>query len=370
MSFSTVIPAGSSERIASSSELPVKATDAKLSVLDSLGALCELHGRSDLALRLEQTAQFLQEDLASVDEVLEGIEPVNGTVGQSASELVQRAGKRLRPLCVALAARLGGSFDLKARELAVAIELVHSATLLHDDVVDGGEFRRGSPTARLIYGNAASIFAGDWLLVEALRRVQRVGHGELLGDLLATIEEMIAAESLQLGFRGRADSSWEVYYRVIDGKTAALFRWGLRAGAAVGCLSATQHQALQAYGTELGVAFQLIDDLLDYVGNAAETGKSMMLDLREGKLTYPLLAVLDGRPQARRLVEQGLAGAIDEGELALQLSAWVDAAVVGECRAEARRRALRAQQALRPLDDSVIKQALMAVAEASVLREA
>src|SRR5439155_11378446 len=123
-------------------------------------------------------------------------------------------GKHLRPLCVALASRLGAGFTAPARSLAVAVELVHSATLLHDDVVDVADRRRGEPSARIVYGNAASIFAGDWLLVAALRRIAATGIDGLLERMLAVIDDMIAAESLQLERRGRLAGDRDDYFRI------------------------------------------------------------------------------------------------------------------------------------------------------------
>src|SRR5262249_22155884 len=148
------------------------------------------------------------------------------------------------PLCVALAARAGNGFGAAARQLAVAVELVHTATLLHDDVVDVGDTRRGAPAARVVYGNAASIFAGDWLLVEALRRVRAAAVPDALDRLLDIIEEMIMAESTQLDRRGVMVADRAAYFRVVEGKTASLFRWALWAGGRAGGLDERACRAL------------------------------------------------------------------------------------------------------------------------------
>jgi octaprenyl-diphosphate synthase len=220
-------------------------------------------------------------------------------VQAAAHHLLDLGGKHLRPMCVALAAKCGAGFGPTARQLAIAVELVHTATLLHDDVVDVADTRRGQPAARTIYGNATSIFAGDWLLVEALRRVRGAGDLGLLDEMLAIIEEMILAESIQLERRGQIDGDVADYYRVAEGKTAALFRWAMRAGARAGGCDDAAVAALEAFGRGLGVGFQIIDDCLDFGGVAEITGKSLYTDLREGKLTLPLLLAL---PRDRELV--------------------------------------------------------------------
>src|SRR5262249_50298820 len=148
-------------------------------------------------------ADLVNDDMAELEESLSAIHLSPNLAHRAAGHLLDLGGKRLRPVCVALSARVGSGFGRAARDLAVAVELVHHATLLHDDVVDLGDLRRGSPAARVVYGNAASIFAGDWLLVEALRRVRAAGVDETLDSLLDTIDEMVCAEALQLEYRGR-----------------------------------------------------------------------------------------------------------------------------------------------------------------------
>jgi geranylgeranyl pyrophosphate synthase len=182
------------------------------------------------------------------------------------------------------------------RELAVACELVHAATLLHDDVIDQGQERRGAQTARVLFGNPASVLGGDHLLVDALRRVRLCGQDRLLGRLFEVIGEMIAAEAVQLERRGHFAPDRAVYDRVVHGKTAVLFGWAMEAGAEVGGDDPAIGQALARAGTALGLAFQLVDDALDLEGDAAVTGKDSLLDLREGKLTWPLIVACEQDP--------------------------------------------------------------------------
>jgi octaprenyl-diphosphate synthase len=260
--------------------------------LQQLASICQTEGTFDLAERLRRLDAWLRDDVAQVARALQDLRGGERVVETAAVDLVTTRGKYLRPICVALASRTGRGFTPAAHQLAVAVEMVHNATLLHDDVVDLAETRRGKPAARVLYGNAASIFAGDWLLVNALMRVQASGVDGALPLMLSIIEEMVLAESLQLERRGKIDDealSTNSYLAVARGKTAALFRWAMIAGARAGGVSAETEKALEAFGLHLGVAFQVIDDCLDFAGNESALGKKPLADLREGKVTYPLI---------------------------------------------------------------------------------
>ena len=276
-------------------------------LLARLGDVCGERGLGGLAARLRALGEGVAGDMSATEAALAALPRGAGLVARSATHLLDLGGKRLRPLCVALAARVGRGFDAAARELAVAVELTHTATLLHDDVVDLGVMRRNVATARVVYGNAASIFAGDWLLVEALRRVRRSEVPGALDRLLAVIEEMIFAESLQLESRGRLAAGRAEWLAVVEGKTAALFRWAMWAGGRAGGLGERECAALEAYGRHLGVAFQVIDDVLDFAGDPAVTGKALLADLGEGKLTYPLIVALERQPSLAKVLTEVLA---------------------------------------------------------------
>lgn len=288
-------------------------------VLSRLQDVCENRGLGDLALALADLSALVAADLVQVEGEFSGLGAGDDVVMKSAAHLLSLEGKRLRPVCVMLAARAGTGFDERGRDLAVAVELVHSATLLHDDVVDQGTLRRGETTARLLYGNAASVFAGDWLLVEALRRVRRAKVAGLLDSLLETIDAMIVAEALQLDHRGRLMADRDTYFSVIEGKTASLFRWAMCAGARAGGLPEQSARALEDYGRHLGLAFQIVDDVLDLSGEAAETGKALFADLAEGKVTYPLLVGLERDPALLPWLKH----AAEVGEVTKDLSARV-----------------------------------------------
>lgn len=285
-------------------------------LLDRLGGIVADRGQTSLAHRLADLADLVASDMAVFEKHLDRLERPEDLprdarlVAEAGHHLLARGGKRLRPMCVLLAARLGRVETARVFDLAVAIELVHSATLLHDDVVDLGDARRGAATARAIYGNAASIFAGDWLLVEALRRVSH--EPVLLHQLFDTIEEMIWAESVQLENRGRLDTARGTWTKVVEGKTAAVFRWAMRAGAHSAGLDDDTVTALECYGRHVGIAFQATDDLLDLTGDATHTGKALFTDLREGKMTYPLILALERDETLAAVVEGMLSQTSDE----------------------------------------------------------
>lgn len=283
-------------------------------VLSRLANVSVDRGVAELGDRLLELEGFVRDNLHDVERALDEVPRNERVINSAAHHLLDIRGKYLRPMCVALASRVGTGFSPAARQLALAVELVHTATLLHDDVVDEAVNRRGRPTARVTYGNAASIFAGDWLLIGALQRVRSAELPGLLDRMLSIIEEMILAESHQLERRGKIDGSVEDYLRIIEGKTAALFRWAMCAGARAGGLPLEQERALERFGLHLGVAFQAIDDALDYGGDITTIGKDPGADLREGKLTYPLIVALEREPRLREHLAVLVAPEMDRAE--------------------------------------------------------
>ena len=234
--------------------------------------------RSLISREMQDVEVLIGERLAA------GVAPAT----DSARHLFDAGGKRVRPMALLLAHACWSPINDKARGLAAAAELVHMATLLHDDVIDDGDQRRGRPTSRRVWGNAVSVLAGDLLLVEALR----LGSGAATvtwQELVATLGRLVDGEVVQL--RGRLAVSLDeaTYFEIVRGKTASLFEWALRSGAREGGAPEAAVQALGAFGTHIGVAFQLVDDVLDYDGDPDATGKSMLADLGEGKVTLPLI---------------------------------------------------------------------------------
>ncbi|MBK6690962.1 MAG: polyprenyl synthetase family protein [Myxococcales bacterium] len=267
---------------------------------------------TDVRSRLGEVAALFADDLARIEERLlaatrQGMAPST----DAAQHLLAAGGKRVRPLTVLLSAAVFGQAAGVAAtvELGAVSELIHLATLLHDDVLDDGLERRGQPTSRRLWGNAVSVLAGDLLLTHALERTSRVGISDVMEDLFRTLRRLVDGEVVQLRGRTQLDPSEETYFYVARNKTASLFGWAARAGARAAGASASEAQTMGTFGEELGIAFQLVDDAIDYEG---DTGKTKLGDLREDKLTLPLLRTLATRPELLRDVEAVRAG--DDGE--------------------------------------------------------
>jgi octaprenyl-diphosphate synthase len=238
-------------------------------------------------------------------------------------------------------------------------------------VVDLGDARRGQPSVRALYGNAVSVFAGDWLLIDALRRVRLMGDADVFMHLLDVIESMIHAEAQQLANRGQLMLDERVWRRIAEGKTAALFRWALVAGGKTAGLTPEQVDALDRFGLHLGTAFQ-VDDVLDFDGDQEKTGKALFVDLREGKTTYPLLLAVRRDDALRVRLEQLVSSEGSETERASQQQEVLEAlkrlGALEETRAFARDAGDRARQALHELPASDARDALETVLAATIAR--
>ncbi|MET0338550.1 MAG: polyprenyl synthetase family protein, partial [Caulobacter sp.] len=209
-----------------------------------------------------------------------------------ADHLIAAGGKRLRPLITVAAARLAGASDDNCLKLAAAVEFIHTATLLHDDVVDGSQLRRGKVAAHLIWGGAQSVLVGDFLFARAFELMVETGSMKAL-EILARASRVIAeGEVLQLTRSHDLNLSQELYIEIIGAKTAELFAAAAEAGAVSAKVETVKTAALRAYGLNLGLAFQLVDDALDYGGTTEALGKNAGDDFREGKATLPLLLAI------------------------------------------------------------------------------
>jgi octaprenyl-diphosphate synthase len=282
--------------------------------------------------------------------------------------LLEGGGKRVRPLTVLLSAACFGPPPAAAREIAVVAELVHLATLLHDDVIDDGQERRGRPTPRRVWGNAVSVLAGDLLLTHSLERTAAAGVPAVLSDLFATLRRLVDGEVLQLRGRTQFDPREDVYFRIVENKTASLFAWAARAGAAVGGGWPDAASALGEFGARIGVAFQLVDDVLDYAGDPAATGKALLGDLVEGKLTLPLIRAMALRPALASEVEAARGG--DSRATALIAEAVRASGVCEGVLALAREETARALDALAGLVPSHARDLLGAIARELASRAA
>jgi octaprenyl-diphosphate synthase len=226
-----------------------------------------------------------------------------GPIPAVGAHLLGAGGKRLRPLLSLLASRATGApLDL-AVAVGVAGELIHTATLYHDDVVDDGRVRRGRPAARMVFGNGIVVLVGDFCLARALETVTATGILPVVQSLASTVTEMAEGEVAQLEGAGNPDATAEDYFRVIDRKTASLIAWCARVG---GGVPPQYNDALDRYGRAVGRAFQIADDVLDCAVPESVAGKSVGLDLREGKLTLPVLLACESAPDLRGLIRAEL----------------------------------------------------------------
>lgn len=247
-------------------------------------------------------------DLASVESKL---------LGEVLQHGIFNGGKRIRPQLTLLCTRLTGGAQApdKAQtlKLAVVFEYLHAASLLHDDVIDHADLRRGKPTANAVWGVSPVILAGDYLLSRAMTLAGRVGGNEAMAIVGRATEAMVEAEFLQMQSAEERNSSEDNYFKVIAGKTGALIAAACEAGVCLAGGSSEQRAAVRLYGENIGLAFQIIDDLLDYQGDPGQTGKVVGNDLVEGKMTLPLIHVLrQASPEDLRVLEGILAADADE----------------------------------------------------------
>ncbi|MFT7556888.1 MAG: octaprenyl-diphosphate synthase [Planctomycetota bacterium] len=289
-------------------------------------------------------------------------------INQLSQHIILSGGKRLRPMLVILAAKACHYEGDNDALLAAVIEFIHTATLLHDDVVDDSEMRRGQETASSIWGNEAAVLVGDYLYSRAFQMMVRADSMAVM-DLLSTVTNTIAeGEVLQLLNIKDPDTSEANYHQVIYGKTACLFEAATRIGAMISGSGEPVEQALSAYGKHLGIAFQLVDDALDYSAESDELGKNVGDDLAEGKPTLPLIHAMANGTAAqktliRNAIENGSSADFDEINEAIKSSGALDYTL-----AQAQLQADQAKAAIADLPDGDYRQALLFLADYAVER--
>jgi len=309
---------------------------------------------------LDNIRRVIAADMEAVDVVIrDRLRSEVVLINQIGQYIVGSGGKRLRPALVVLAGRLFGARSEHIHELAAVIEFIHTATLLHDDVVDESSLRRGRRTANAEFGNAASVLVGDFLYSRAFQMMVSVANPRVM-EVLAEATNVIAeGEVLQLLNINDPDTDEEKYLRVVRYKTAKLFQAAAQVGAILGAASAADQAALADYGTHLGTAFQLIDDVLDYSGDEHETGKHIGDDLAEGKPTLPLIfAMRSGTATQRDAIRSAILEGGREG-LEQVVNAVHETGAIDYARRAAQAEADRAAQALTGLADSVYRAALL-----------
>jgi octaprenyl-diphosphate synthase len=253
----------------------------------------------------QKILESVQADLPVIEKALsENLHPQLEIVEQVARHILFSGGKRLRPLLAVLGARLCGYNGDADKSFAVIFEYLHAATLLHDDLVDGGTLRRGQPAAHTVWGNETAVLVGDFLLARSLSIAARTGKPQIIDAVAEITENMSQGEIDQLHRKGDIDLSEADYSEVIRRKTAVLFQGACKSSALFADAGEAQFKALSDYGHHLGMAFQMADDLLDYTQDSATLGKQAGADLREGKLTLPVIHALENAaPHHRRQME-------------------------------------------------------------------
>jgi octaprenyl-diphosphate synthase len=320
----------------------------------------------------DRLADWLAEDMAAVNALIrERMASKHAPrIPEVTAHLVEAGGKRLRPMLTLAAARMLGYQGTDHQKLAATVEFIHTATLLHDDVVDESQRRRGRPTANLLWDNKSSVLVGDYLFSRSFQLMVETSSLRVL-DILANASATIAeGEVLQLTAAQDLATDEAIYLQVIRGKTAALFSAATEVGGVIAGAPDAQVKALYDYGDALGIAFQIVDDILDYGGSAAVIGKNTGDDFRERKLTLPVIkAVAKATPEERafwvRVIEKGDQR---DGDLEQAMAILSRHGAMADARAEALAWAGRARQSLDNLPVHPLREMLLELAEYVVAR--
>ncbi len=329
----------------------------------------EVLKKQRVSLDINHIRKLMQADIQAVDQlILRRLSSDVALINELGRYIINSGGKRLRPLLVLLAARACGYKGKNHIELAAVIEFIHTATLLHDDVVDASDLRRGKQTANAIWGNEAAVLVGDFLYSRSFEMMVRVDSMRVMEILSTTTNVIAEGEVLQLLNCHDPDTTEDLYRDVIRYKTAKLFEASAQLGAVLGKQPETIELAMAAYGMHLGTAFQLIDDALDYGSSGADIGKNIGDELAEGKPTLPLIyAMRNGTAQQVNAIRQAIEhGGLDH--IATVLEAIESTNAIAYTAQSAQQEADLAIEALAELPASPYKEALYGLAEFSVNR--
>ncbi len=328
-------------------------------------------GRKGPGASIEPLVGLTAEAMAHVNDlILDRAGSDVGLIPEVARHLIDSGGKRLRPMLTIAAAKMCGFSGHGHVKLAAAIEFMHTATLLHDDVVDESDLRRGKLAARLLWGNQASVLVGDFLLGQAFRMMVEVGSLEAL-DILSNAAAIIAeGEVMQLAAAKNTATTEDEYLAVVTAKTAALFSAAAEVGPIIAARDRAERAAFRSYGTNLGLAFQLIDDALDYGGNSTELGKHVGDDFREGKITLPVvLAYRRGSDADRRFWGRVMVdGVIEDSDLETAIHLMRQNRAIEDTVERARHFGAVARDALAPFPESDWRSALLEAVDFCISR--
>jgi octaprenyl-diphosphate synthase len=327
--------------------------------------------RDEPAAGIDLLTALVKEDMAHVNgEIIKRSRSHVDMIPEIAGHLIKSGGKRLRPMLTLAAAAICGYDGAYHVKLAAAVEFMHTATLLHDDVVDESDLRRGKATARIVWGNEASVLVGDYLLGQAFKMMVETGSLPALSVLSNAACVIAEGEVLQLGTAKNIATSEQDYLKVVNAKTAALFAAAAEVGAIVADAGIGKRRALNGFGENLGMAFQLIDDALDYAGEQATLGKTVGDDFHEGKITLPVVLCLKQADDGERAFWRRSLQKLDQSEAdlgrALELMAKYGA--LEETVAQARQYGAAAKQALSTFPDGRYKSALLEAVDFCVER--
>ena len=325
-----------------------------------------------LRLGPQEIFDLIGEDLRKVEKALEqqsvsSVEPIN----KIGNYLRQGGGKRVRPALVLLAGRFCGYQGHSAYQLGAVVELIHSATLVHDDIVDNADTRRGRSSTNARWGNSMSVLAGDWLYMQAFRVALAERNLEILDRLIDLTQAMVEGEMIQLTLLADMGITEEQHLDLIYRKTALLFSTSMRLGAMVAGSDESTEEQLEQYGRNLGMAFQLVDDLLDYSASAEQLGKPVGKDILEGKVTLPLILLLqrcraEEAERISRVLQEKSYEALPWVELR---NLMAEHGTMDDARSKARAYAEQAKACLDSFPDSIYKQALLSLPDFVLERE-
>lgn len=312
----------------------------------------------------QEIYQLVAPDLVKVEQELQSythaaIDPI-ADIGD---HLLNAGGKRIRPALLLLTTRMLGEVTPAAIQLAAVVELIHNATLVHDDIIDGADTRRGRPSANAQWGNSMTVLAGDWLYMQSFFVALGVKNFEILGTLIEITQQMVEGEMLQLTLLGNADASAEQLLDIVKRKTAFLFSGCMKLAAIASGRDLKTAECLGNIGMNLGMAFQLVDDSLDLTSSRIAMGKPVGSDLKEGKLTLPVSWVLrngdlEGAAKVRRVISERSFGSVTSGEI---LTAVQKSNGLGQTRAIAEDYVRQAKSALEKFPQSQYRDAIISI---------
>lgn len=315
---------------------------------------------------------LIQDDLLGVEqELLKQANTSSATISEVVRHLIESGGKRVRPALLLLASRLvDDRLNYSAVRMGAVMEMLHSATLIHDDIIDVASVRRGRVSANAQWGNNVTVLVGDWLYMTAFDISLRERNFDILEALTEMTRLMVEGEILQLSLIGNSHISEVEHLEIVRRKTAFMFRACAEIGAMVANATSAQRRALAHYGLSLGIAFQLIDDVLDFVSTEDKLGKPVANDLREGKLTLPLIYLLQAQPEYRDKLETVMREGGFESVKREEVVEWIERhGTLQKAREEAHRYAQEAADALNLFPESEYRHALLSIPRFIIERE-